>query len=120
MAAPNTTYSGGRVAQFGFLYQNSVAACYLFELLHGANGVWRVTCEPRGSVDDLLVERRNRPNRYYQVKSVSDSRGWSVKKLMAEGIVSSFANALGTSLEDCELVLASPLPETLLCKWASL
>lgn len=114
------TVHGGRIAQKGFLYQNSIAATYLFELLIGANYVWSVTCESGEYVDDILVERRRAPTRYYQVKAPSTLGKWTIRRLVDNRIIGSFRKQLHKTAGYCDLILASPLPRSKVSRWAEL
>jgi hypothetical protein len=118
MNKPSKGSSGGQNAQRGVLFQNSIAATHLFELLIGANHVWSVTCESREYVDDIRIDRKGDVPRYYQVKDLHSLGTWTVKRLLDNDIIQSFCQQLRTSAGECELVLASPLPGSVLSQWS--
>lgn len=101
---------GGRNAQKGLLYQNSIAATHLFELLIGADRVFRVTTETPSSVDDILVERRNSGSSYYQVKCYERVSEWTVNRLQTSGILKQFQAQQANSKVGDRLILSSPVP----------
>jgi signal transduction histidine kinase len=101
---------GGRAAQKGFLYQNSIAASHLFELMIAADRVWQVTTETKFPVDDILVERRHSPSSYYQVKCYEAVTEWTINRLTTSGIIDQFRAQLRSSAQTCRLVLSSPAP----------
>jgi signal transduction histidine kinase len=111
MATKKTkTTSGGRNAQKGFIYQNSIAASHLFELLIGADRVWRVTTETLSPVDDILVERRDAKSSYYQVKCYQGVSEWTFNRLMAYGVLEQFRTQYNNSGNESRLILSSPVP----------
>ena len=109
---------GGRYAQKGFAYQNSIATRHLFELLFGGDSIRAVTLEASEPVDDIYVEREGRPNTYYQVKNVTTFRSWTPRRLKSMGIVEAFDRQLQKTDADCLLVLSSPLPRGTVATWA--
>lgn len=102
--------SGGRSAQKGFLYQNSLAAQCLFELLAGVDRINAVTVEASTAVDDIRVEREEKPDRYYQVKCLQATGEWTVNKLLIHGILQAFVTQFDDCNEYCDLYLVSPVP----------
>ena len=99
--------TGGQANQAGISYQNSIAASLLFEMLVGASDILAVTIESREVVDDIVVDRRARTRRYYQVKSAPEPR-WTVARLVSTEILAGFVRQYQKDGGACELVLASP------------
>ena len=109
---------GGRYAQKGFAYQNSIAAKLLFELLIGGDGVRAVTLEASEPVDDIFVERAHRPNSYHQIKTLAGVGAWTPSKLVKVGVLTAFSQQLSKTGSECCLVLSSPTPEGPVARWA--
>src|SRR6185369_4071463 len=110
VASNSKSKLGGRNAQKGILYQNSIAASHLFELLIGADRVFRVTTETQYPVDDILVERRGSASSYYQVKCYEGVAEWTVKRLNTLGILKQFQAQQSSSGGGDRLILSSPVP----------
>ncbi|MFX0198104.1 MAG: ATP-binding protein [Candidatus Hodarchaeota archaeon] len=102
--------AGGQNAQKGFMYQNSITTYHLFELLIGADRVWQVTTETAEPVDDILVERRDAPNSYYQVKCYEGGAEWTVPRLRSLGVLDAFIEQFKKCRGKCRLILSSPIP----------
>jgi signal transduction histidine kinase len=105
-------HKGGQIAQKGFLYQNSIAAFHLFEMLICAERVWRVSTEVAEPVDDILVERLQGPADFYQVKCYEAYTDWTVQRLVSNKILEGFMNQFARCHGNCRLILSSPIPCT--------